>query len=120
MTPHPPAPIIWAGGGISLDGERWVACRPGFFLPVKVLSRLFRRLFLEALQQAFDQDQLQFPGEIERLREPRVRLMCSNILAATLIVALYPMTGCSRSTTGRLLFATKTTGSMDVKSGSCQ
>jgi predicted Zn-ribbon and HTH transcriptional regulator len=47
MTHHPHVHMIVPGGGISLDGERWVACRKGFFLPVHVLSRLFRRLFLE-------------------------------------------------------------------------
>jgi hypothetical protein len=46
MTHHPHVHMIVPGGGISLDGERWVACRPGFLLPVRVLSRLFRRLFL--------------------------------------------------------------------------
>ena len=49
MTHHPHVHMIVPGGGISLDGTRWVACRPGFFLPVRVLSRLFRRLFLEKL-----------------------------------------------------------------------
>ena len=49
LTHHPHVHMIVPGGGISLDGERWVACRPGFFLPVRVLSRLFRRLFLEKL-----------------------------------------------------------------------
>jgi hypothetical protein len=49
------------GGGISLDGSRWVSCRPGFFLPVRVLSRLFRRLFLERLTAAHQQ--LQFFGQ---------------------------------------------------------
>ena len=49
MTHHPHVHMIVPGGGISLDGERWVASRPGFFLPVRVLSRLFRRLFLEKL-----------------------------------------------------------------------
>jgi hypothetical protein len=44
--------MIVPGGGISLDGKRWVACRPGFFLPVRVLSRMFRRLFLERLHAA--------------------------------------------------------------------
>jgi hypothetical protein len=52
MTHHPHVHMIVPGGGISLDGERWVACRPGFFLPVRVLSRLFRRLFLEKLVAA--------------------------------------------------------------------
>ena len=48
------------GGGISLDGTRWISCRPGFFLPVRVLSRLFRRLFLEALVVAHDAGRLRF------------------------------------------------------------
>jgi len=51
------------GGGLSLDGKQWVACKPGFFLPVRVLSRLFRRRFLEALQQAHQAGRLQFFGE---------------------------------------------------------
>ena len=48
-THHPHVHIIVPGGGISPDGERWIACRPGFFLPVRVLSPLFRRLFLKQL-----------------------------------------------------------------------
>jgi Putative transposase len=48
------------GGGISLDGTRWVSCKPGFFLPVRVLSRLYRRLFLEMLIAAHKADRLQF------------------------------------------------------------
>lgn len=59
------------GGGPSPDGSRWIACRPNFFLPVRVLSRLFRRLFLEALRTAFDAGQLQFFGEIEGLADPQ-------------------------------------------------
>jgi hypothetical protein len=50
------------GGGISLDGERWVSCRPAFFLPVRVLSRLFRRLFLEKLMAAHEAGALTFFG----------------------------------------------------------
>jgi hypothetical protein len=49
MTHHPHVHMIVPGGGISVDGERWVACRPGFFLAVRVLSKLFRRLMLEKL-----------------------------------------------------------------------
>ena len=52
LTHHPHVHMIVPGGGISLDGERWVACHPGFFLPVRVLSRLFRRLFLQMLLAA--------------------------------------------------------------------
>jgi len=58
LTHHPHVHMIVPGGGISLDGQRWVFCRPGFFLPVRVLSRLFRRLFLERLTAAHKQ--LQF------------------------------------------------------------
>src|SRR5215210_121229 len=60
MTHHPHVHMIVPGGGISLDDKRWVSCRPGFFLPVRVLSRLFRRLFLEKLIAAHKQ--LQFFG----------------------------------------------------------
>src|SRR4030088_1809046 len=63
MTHHPHVHMIVPGGGISLDGERWVACRPGFFLPVRVLSRLFRRLFLEKLIAAPWANRLKFFGE---------------------------------------------------------
>jgi hypothetical protein len=66
---HPHVHCVVPGGGISPDGERWIACRPGFFLPVRVLSRLFRRLFLEQLQAACDQGELLFSGEIEPLRD---------------------------------------------------
>jgi hypothetical protein len=54
---------IVPGGGLASDGEHWIACRRGFFLPVRVLSRLFRRRFLEALQQAHRDGRLQFFGE---------------------------------------------------------
>ncbi len=65
---HPHVHFVVPGGGIGPHGQ-WVSCRPGFFLPVRVLSRLFRRLFLEALRQAFRQNQLQFVGEIESLQD---------------------------------------------------
>ncbi len=68
---HPHLHCVVPGGGLSPDSKRWIACRPGFFLPVRVLSRLFRRLFLEYLQGAFDQGQLQFFSSLERLRDPR-------------------------------------------------
>lgn len=66
---HPHLHCVVPGGGLSPDGQRWVPCRPGFFLPVRVLSRLFRRLFLPALQKAFDSGKLQFFGPLEPLRE---------------------------------------------------
>jgi hypothetical protein len=63
LTHHPHVHVIVPGGGISLDGTRWISCRPGFFLPVRVLSRLFRRLFLESLVAAHGAARLQFFGE---------------------------------------------------------
>ncbi len=63
MSHHPHVHMIVPGGGISLDGERWVAGRPGFFLPVRVLSRLFRRLFLTMLLAAHKAGHLQFFGD---------------------------------------------------------
>ncbi len=63
LTHHPHVHGIVPGGGLSPDGERWVACRQGFFLPVRVLSWLFRRRFLEALTQAHAAGQLQFFGD---------------------------------------------------------
>ena len=70
MTHHPHAHCIVTGGGLSPDGQRWISCRPGFFLPVKVLSRLFRRLFLEQLTSAYQAGQLQFFGQHQNLAEP--------------------------------------------------
>jgi hypothetical protein len=67
---HPHLHCVVPGGGLSPDHQRWIACKPGFFLPVRVLSRLFRRLFLEALQKAFDQGLLRFFGELEALHDP--------------------------------------------------
>jgi hypothetical protein len=67
---HPHVHCVVPGGGLSLDGTRWVACRPGFFLPVRVLSRLFRRLFLTELKAAFATGQLGFFGALAALAEP--------------------------------------------------
>lgn len=66
---HPHLHCVVPGGGLSPDGQRWIACRPGFFLPVKVLSCYFRRRFLERLEQAFDAGQLQFFAALEPLRQ---------------------------------------------------
>lgn len=63
LTHHPHVHGIVPGGGISPDGNRWVACRRGFFLPVRVLSRLFRRRFIEELEKLYRAGQLQFFGE---------------------------------------------------------
>jgi hypothetical protein len=66
---HPHLHCVVPGGGLSADGQRWISCRPDFFLPVRVLSRLFRRLFLEALQHAFDSGKLAFFKALEPLRD---------------------------------------------------
>jgi hypothetical protein len=71
MTYHPHVHMIVPGGGISLDGSRWVSCRPKFFLPVRVLSRLFRRLFLQMLARAHDAGQLAFFGHHSPLADTR-------------------------------------------------
>jgi hypothetical protein len=68
---HPHLHCVVPGGGIAPDGQHWIACRPGFFLPVRVLSRLFRRLFLEHLQAAFDTGKLQFFSSLAQLRDPQ-------------------------------------------------
>jgi Putative transposase/Transposase zinc-binding domain len=69
MTHHPHVHMIVPGGGISLDGQRWVSCRPGFFLPVRALSRLFRRLFLKALSATHAAGRLSFFGEDSHLAD---------------------------------------------------
>jgi hypothetical protein len=71
---HPHLHCIVPGGGLAPDGTRWIACRPGFFLPVRVLSRLFRRLFLTHLEAAFEAGTLQFSGSLEPLRDRRAFL----------------------------------------------
>ena len=67
LTHHPHVHMIAPGGGLSPDGERWISCRKGFFLPVRVLSRLFRRLFLERLVAAHDAGRLLFFGALASL-----------------------------------------------------
>jgi hypothetical protein len=71
LVDHPHLHCVVPGGGLSPDGTRWIACRPGFFLPVRVLSRLFRRLFLDALQEAFDAGRLQFGASLKALADRR-------------------------------------------------
>jgi putative transposase/transposase-like zinc-binding protein len=77
LTHHPHAHIIVPGGGLSPEpapaqagGQHWIACRPGFFLSVRVLSRLFRRLFLERLTAAYQANRLEFFADQAALAEP--------------------------------------------------
>ena len=69
LTHHPHVHVIALGGGLSPDGARWIACKPGFFLPVRVLSRLFRRLFLEGLAALNQAGRLAFFGDLAPLTE---------------------------------------------------
>ena len=70
MIHHPHVRCIVPGGGLSANGRRWIACRKGFFLPVRVLSRLFRRLFLEKLAAAHAREALSFFGDLAHLTTP--------------------------------------------------
>lgn len=67
---HPHLHCVVPGGGVAPDGQRWITCRPGFFLPVRVLSRLFRRLFLTQLRQSFDEGELRFFNSLAALQDP--------------------------------------------------
>ena len=71
LVHHPHLHCVIPGGGLASDGSGWVGCRPGFFLPVRVLSRYFRRVLLQALQDAFESGQLRFAGRLQPLNDPR-------------------------------------------------
>lgn len=70
MAHHPHVHVIVPGGGLSPDGKCWKSCRPEFFLPVKVLSRLFRRLFLDELAKLHQTGKLRFFGDLAKLADP--------------------------------------------------
>jgi hypothetical protein len=67
---HPHVHCVVPGGGLSPDGSSWISCRPGFFLPVRILSRVFRGKFLAMLRNAFDRGRLSFYGRLSGLAEP--------------------------------------------------
>ena len=71
LTHHPHVHGIVPGGGLAPDGKTWIACRPGFFLSVRVLSRLFRRRFLEELLRVYQAGKLQFFGEHKTLADAK-------------------------------------------------
>jgi hypothetical protein len=71
LTFHPHLHCIVPAGGFDSSGQQWISCRPRFFLPVRVLSRYFRRSFLVALRNAYRQGEIQFLGEIAHLSDPR-------------------------------------------------
>jgi Putative transposase/Transposase zinc-binding domain len=68
---HPHVHVIVPGGGLSPDGQRWISCKPGFFLPVRVLSRLFRGKLLAFLRQAYDHEGLSWTGGLASLADPQ-------------------------------------------------
>jgi hypothetical protein len=69
MTHHPHVHMIVPGGGLSKGGDRWISCKPGFFLHVRALSRLFRRLFIEGLLVLHRDDDLNFFGDLVGLAD---------------------------------------------------
>ena len=71
LVHHPHLHCVIPGGGLASDGSGWAACRPRFFLPVRVLSRYFRHVLLHALQDAFESGQLRFAGRLQSLSDPR-------------------------------------------------
>ena len=69
---HPHIHYVVPGGGLSADGKRWIPCKPGFFLPVRVLSQVFRGIFLDLTRKAFDKGELTFQGCLAHLQDPKV------------------------------------------------
>jgi hypothetical protein len=95
LLAHPHLHCVVTGGGLAPDGSRWIACRPRFFLPVRVLSRLFRRLFLSYLHKAFDAGKLHFFSSLQSLREHRAfsRYLAPLRLAPWVVYAKRPFAG---------------------------
>lgn len=95
---HPHLHCVVPGGGLSPDGQRWIACRPGFFLPVRVLSRLFRRLFLTMLKQAFAAGALKFHNALAELEGPGTfaRYLAPTARAEWVVYAKPPFGGPER------------------------
>ena len=92
---HPHVHCVVPGGGISHDEHRWVSCKPKFFLPVRVLSRLFRRLFLEQLEKAFQHKRLELHGPTEHLSTPQAfaRLLAACRQSEWVVYAKPPFGG---------------------------
>jgi putative transposase/transposase-like zinc-binding protein len=91
---HPHLHCVVPGGGLAADGTRWIACRPGFFLPVRVLSRLFRGKFLARLDEAFAQGHLVFPGPHQELAQPAAfRAWLASLRAKEWVVYAKPPCG---------------------------
>ena len=72
LIDHPHLHCLVTGGGLSLDGKRWISSRKDFFIPVKVISSLFRGKFLDGLKKVYEAGELRFAGQIEGLKEASV------------------------------------------------
>jgi hypothetical protein len=92
---HPHIHFLVPGGGIAPDGQSWITCRPGFFLPVRVLSRMFRGLFLHYLENAFAAGALNFFSEHRHLHEPAAfrRYLMPAWMAEWIVYAKRPFAG---------------------------
>jgi hypothetical protein len=91
---HPHLHCVVPGGGISPDGSRWITCRKNFFLPVRVLSRLFRKKFLKALRSAFRRDELRFAGDLRYLAAPPAfQSLCQKLAPREWVVYAKPPFG---------------------------
>ena len=97
MTHHPHLHCIVPGGGLSPGGEQWIACRRGFFLPVRVLSRLFRRLFLQSLAALYGQ--LEFRGNLKLLadHDAFIKYLAPLLKTEWVVYAKRPFSGPSRA-----------------------
>jgi ribosomal protein L37AE/L43A len=92
---HPHVHCVVTGGGLAPDGSRWVAGRDDFFLPVRVLSRVFRGKFLAGLRAAFERGRLRFPGHLAALAQPRRfdRLIAETVRTEWVVHATPPLGG---------------------------
>jgi hypothetical protein len=94
---HPHVHCVVPGGGLSLDGSQWVACHNSFFLPVRVLSRVFRGKFLAGLRTAFERGRLKFRGRLARLADADRfdRLLVDAVKTEWVVYAKPPFGGSS-------------------------
>jgi len=91
---HPHVHCVVPGGGLSPDQSQWIACRPGFFLPVRVLGRLFRAKFLSFLRDAYDRRHISFHGQQQHLQEPaRFRQLIETLKEKNWVVYVKPPFG---------------------------
>jgi hypothetical protein len=92
---HPHLHCVVPGGGISLDGSRWIGCKKSsFFLPVRLLSHRFRKSFLRSLKRAFRKGSLQFHGELKALSNPAAfQALCDQAAATDWVVHAKPPFG---------------------------